>query len=428
MQEKNKAYSFLLIVFCIIYILIRIPNFYLFFQSPYFLSHSIARGLILVFTLFQIKKLIQIKKLPSSTLYITLYFVGVSLSIVSIVNVGSFFTVYKDVIFSLLLFFNTFILIQKEDVYLLLKLFAVLTVVMLLSEVLILLYPTVILPVFTSILHESYLQFFQYQFGRERWFVDSLNEAFLPVIAFIILNRKTNIGHFLILLFAVISIVFITFISGSRTKLVICIFSSVFTLFIFYKRKLRVLLLSLLALVVIILTTLSIISSGIKMTSSLERLLNIDGPELQENISRTSYLKDAFEIGSSLPLFGVGLGNYYDVLLQTSKNKSKNYAENIYSKKFIAIDDPHNILLSAYASTGLIGIVGLISLLLYFFIMDLSSFQTLPLEGKSLVITFWSVFIYAFFNPWMYFQYMALFWLIRGVTEKIHYLSVNKNE
>lgn len=415
-----------LLLLLIIYLAIRIPNFYIVFQSPYFLSHTIARGLIIVLSLLQVKKLLNIRFSSPTFTYITLYLLGVSLSIINAVNLGSFFTVYKDIIFTLLLFFNVFVLVEQRQIKMILTLFSVFTVLALLMEVLILLIPSVILPFANSILHESYLQFFQYQYGRGRLFGDSLNEAFIPLVVLTFIKGRERVMSILILLFAVISAITITFISGWRTKLIICLFACILSIAIFYSKKMKAPLLSLFAIIVIALTALSFLSSGIKITSSFERLFNIDGPELQENISRTNYLKDAFEIGGAAPLFGVGLGNYYDVLLQTAKNSSKNDAEDIYKKKFIAVDDPHNLLLGAFASTGFVGLLALILLLLRFAYIDVSSFRSLTIEGRALVVTFWGIFIYSFFNPWLYFQYLALFWFIRGMIEKIHYFNFKK--
>ena len=60
----------------------------------------------------------------------------------------------------------------------------------------------------------------------------------------------------------------------------------------------------------------------------------------ETNSYRLQYLKDAFDIGTSYPFFGIGPGNY-------------EYISSLYYLKTI---DPHNVFLQAYAETGALSV------------------------------------------------------------------------
>jgi len=103
-------------------------------------------------------------------------------------------------------------------------------------------------------------------------------------------------------------------------------------------------------------------------------------------------------------------------------------AADSYSERAILIDDPHNLFFSAYANTGFLGLSTLLILIVYFLLTDIMIFNKNEDVLKGYILVFWSVFIYALFNPWMYFQFFGLFWILRGIIEKNKYLFAYENE
>src|SRR3989338_6167815 len=107
--------------------LIRLPPFYFFpIQSFLFLSHTLARLLILVlfswiFLLLIYKK--EKKQFPKiMQLLMIFWFVSQSISIVAANNIGAFLDGYKDIVFALLIFISTFFIVKKSNIDFFIKL------------------------------------------------------------------------------------------------------------------------------------------------------------------------------------------------------------------------------------------------------------------------------------------------------------------
>jgi O-antigen ligase len=140
---------------------------------------------------------------------------------------------------------------------------------------------------------------------------------------------------------------------------------------------------------------------------SIDDLKNSFGESL---ITRKKMWLDAIEIGMSSPLLGVGLNNYINY--QTSNvQKIKFYS--IFSNKNSTIqvfDDPHNLFLSIFSQTGIIGFLIFIYIFTYFFKQDYFFLKNVLSKNRvyikkilllkiSLIISFWLLIIYLFFHP-----------------------------
>jgi O-antigen ligase len=143
--------------------------------------------------------------------------------------------------------------------------------------------------------------------------------------------------------------------------------------------------------------------------NTFDRIINFDtfGSESKDAVlSRFKYWEEAYEIAISLPLFGIGLGNYFDhsQIMKTSS---------------VFIDNPHNYFMSVLVDTGFIGLLFFCLLIGYFIYSDTRSLKLNSSLQKTFIVSFWSLFIFSLLNPQDFYYFYFLFWLFRGVIYKL---------
>lgn len=406
-----------------IFFLMRIPNILLFpIDVSFFYSNNVVRALCLVMValnLLNLKNSLNSNKIMNGLFL--LYFFTQSLSIVAAQNLESFFLMYKDVLFGVLFYFTAVQLVRnnKNTNHLMYMIVAVTGINI--GIQLLLYFNSPIGDLFKTMVNSKYLDFFNYQFQRGRYFGDSLDEAFIPVLIYILFLSDKK--HQLFKLFSVLilcGITYITFISSWRTKLIIYIMATVSACLVHikysYKFKYLLHIFAFVGVGIVTLYTLAKLG-GVNQTI-ITRIFEEDVLTSNITTTRLTLLKSANDIGLSSPFFGVGLGNYYDYLSVDTKKNNKSPGLDLH-KQFILMDDPHNVFMSTFALTGGIGLIGLLLLLGYCVKKDLSYFihsKKVTLESM-LILTFWSLFIYSLFNPWIYFSYISNLWFMRGLVD-----------
>lgn len=410
-----------IILFSILIFLLRLPSLYIIpIHSSIFQTNNISRLIILFIFIsnYFISNSTQLffnRKYTNLFIIILFYFLTQSVSIIKVVNINNYLLVYKDLIFALLLFIICLQIINKKNYNLFCTILIVVTFIDTIYQVIFYIFPSLVFPFISIIFNEKYLQFFEFQYERNRFFGDSLDEAFIPMIIWMFIREKTSIKKILLLLL-IIGIIFIAFISNWKTKILILLLSLGVSAIIYLKYIKKYLFLLILLTILTIFLSSSFSLHTVKI-NIIDRLTFNDRVEKKIINSRINYWKEATEIGLSSPITGVGLGNYYDNLSEKSKLANKNSNTNIHNN-FITIDDPHNLFFSTFANTGFLGLISLILLLGYFFITDTFLYKKKQVMSQIFIIIFWSIFIFALFNPWMYFSYLMPFWLIRGFIEK----------
>jgi len=359
-------------------------------------------------------------KLTAKLVYIlqfVLYILTQTLSVTYAQNIQSFIAAYKDVIFGLFFYLGGLALMQKKERFLA----VVISITSINVVIQLILYSNTFFSEVIKILMNSvYVGFFDYQFQRGRFFGDSLDEAFIPILLYAILRPdKKSIFLKMVSLLTIVGITYITFISSWRTKLIIYIFTVVlgFAFSINLVKGLKFIFLFL-VFDLIIFSLLSSIRVIPTQNNVLTRIFQEDVENKEIHETRLSLLDNAWKMGLSSPLFGVGLGNYYENLKQTSKIKNKS-SEPYSLRRFILIDDPHNSLLSTFASSGLIGVFGFLLLFGLMLKRDILRVITAQKDifGKMIIVSFWAFFIYSLLNPWIYFAYLSNLWFLRGLVD-----------
>ncbi|MCX6732992.1 MAG: O-antigen ligase family protein [Candidatus Roizmanbacteria bacterium] len=325
--------------------------------------------------------------------------------------------VYKDLVLSLLLFF-TILNVQKDDFHILIGVFLISSVGGLFYQY-IYIFAQHIIDIFRPFLNITAMQFVEYQSSRRRYFGDTMDEALIPMLLNAAMTTKNIFLKFTYALM-LIAILFLVILSSWRTKFIICLYSILMSFFIF--KTLRKYTLALGALLILIFTISSAITLVIVGQNVYDRFLVEDKPnEVIIQNSRISYLMSAFQMGKEHIVSGVGLGNYYDNLSNAEKIANQySPAGGGMNKKFIVIDDPHNIFFGLFATTGIIGLLSFVGLLSYFIFTDIPFILKKGfMDIKIYISIFWGYFIFAFFNPWMYFSFFIPFWFFRGIIENI---------
>ncbi|KKQ38534.1 MAG: hypothetical protein US54_C0008G0009 [Candidatus Roizmanbacteria bacterium GW2011_GWA2_37_7] len=402
---------------------IRLPPIYIApIKSSFVMSHTIARLLILLALALQMYKrdgLKEIHTIPKVTLaLISFWLFSQSLSIFGATNIYSFLDGYKDIFFGIMVFVSTFIVVSKKNTSNIIAILLGSSFIHLLFQNLIYFWPERMLRIFSELIYSPYLDVLQYQFNRGRFFGDALDEVVIPLIIFVLVSKAKNVKK-LIAMFLFGTITFITIASNWRSKLVVYLLALFCSIIITrnYQKIIPPLIGFILILSIIFSNFVSLNTVG---TNVLDRVIFDIEEEYRPIDARFNYWKEASSIGMSSPLYGVGVGNYYDNLSSLSQQYSQSSQVNRY-KNFTVIDDPHNILVSTFVSSGFLGLFAFILLFSYFFIDDLKSMYKNNLQLKMFVIIFWSIFAYSMFNPWIYFGYLGFLWFIRGVIEKISY-------
>ncbi len=201
-----------------------------------------------------------------------------------------------------------------------------------------------------------------------------------------------------------------------------CLFSSLGGIFIFRKPIFKK---SIFRIFFIIATFFFLVNISLRINTNIfgfnifNRVLLEDRLEdINSLISRFELWNIASDVGSSSPFFGVGLGNFLEYT--PNSFRARQFLTNKYYRKGLppSYQYPHNILFSTYAESGFFALIVLILMLLYFLKMDISILsRNKQFLGKSLIISFWTLFIFALFNPHGTFKFYVFFWLFRLLIE-----------
>lgn len=408
--------------------LFRIPPFYIASSSSFvFLTYNIGRILtLLVATHLIFTKRNNISHAINNNKFVFillfLFFLSQSIPIINAINIVEYLKKYKDLIFFILIFINSYLLSDRKTIILSIYVLLIASLISLGFQM-VEYHFTHVFESLKTCVEQNYYRFFEFQKKRGRFFGETLDEVVIPLIFFI--YRKGWVSIFYYSLFILIT--YTTFISNWRTKTIIFILVTIFSYVYTHSKKLVVVpsfpLLSMFVLITVILAVnTSTINTG---TSVTQRFLFTDSEDVYTTTERLKYWNIAREIGISNLIFGVGIGNYYDYL--NNKEQMVNIGKDGFfsERKFIVIDDPHNIFFSTFASTGIVGLFFISSLFFYFLLSD---FRYLKRNGGDSLVYFlcvssWALFFFSFFNPFFYWQFLYFLAILRGFLEKIKYIK-----
>lgn len=419
-KSLNKFFTPLLLL---VIFLLRLPPIYFFplIRSSFLTTHSLARILILLlFTLALIKRLTHhTQLLPSKYqaifLVFTIYLISQSLSLLKAIQVISFFSIYKNILFPGFLLF--LILVAKPIEQKILKIFLITLSINFFYQLVMFLQPTFYQKIGAIFIYQPHLELAAINIQRGRLYLETYDEILVPFLFTSTLFKSKKVSTILSLFFFLL-IAVPSLLSNFRTRVLMLFFAS-FVSFIFLPPKKFLHRIWFPIMLFLIGIAVFLILPKIVGFSYVERFTLQS--ELEDVITVRNRIKNFFyagEIAMANPLFGVGLGNYYDYLAGR-----KNVSTSLFSWKNrearIAAGHPHNIFAQLMAETGLVGLFAYLFALAYFSIFDLRVlFSSKRYSYKTFVIAFWTLFIYALFNPTTTLAYNSMFWLLRGVIHK----------
>jgi len=380
------------------------------FDSSLLSTHNIARVLFITDLIISIAyKKFYLKK-NIDLLLLSALLVCISFSSINSINIMEFLFQYKNIAMAIVV--SIVLVLQKEELNI--KWFTwtlyVSVIINLIIEILLYSKVPEIYSFLNIFFYKKNLSMFNFQLGRGRMFGDTLDEAFLPILFLGFFSPNKNTRYISIL--SIIGIFFTISISGWRSKLLICIFELAVCSFILFRKQIR------------IFTSLVLISTlilflnyapGINFSGNtvVSRFLLTDNEDIRTIKSRMDYWSSAYKMGISKPFIGVGLGNYFDNLSSTEKTNNL-YIPLNHATKFVVIDDPHNIFFSLFATTGIVSVTIYLLLIMRYLASDFFNFYQYSQMQKALCFSYWGYFIYALFNPWLNFQFVMMFFVIRS--------------
>jgi len=388
-----------------------------FFLFSYINTHSIAKliwlfsFLILGFKSYQ--KGIKLDISKTFLLLFLFYFITHSLSIIPAVNGGAFLEGYEDFFFSSIFFIlSAFVIKGAKDIKKILVIFFIVAFMNAGFQTVIYFYPHLFTGLGGIFLHEGYLELILINIQRQRLYMEIYDETLIPIIFYFLTKRKNR--EVLTPLFLLIG--FFSFVSNFRTRFLMLVMALAGSVIVFLK-EIKKYFLVLFAVGFLFFSLYSILLQSTGFTVIQRVFLEDEYEDVSTVSSRINRWKKSVEIGLSSPLLGVGLGNYYDYLDSSMKQTISLFGHQ--EKEFeIAAHDPHNILFKTFAETGILGLMSLIMLLMYFLRKDFNVLKSDNNLSKAFVVSFWTFFSHALFNPTTTTKYQILFWLFRILIER----------
>lgn len=365
------------------------------------------------------------KKIKDNKLFslIFLYLVGVSLSITHAINLLSFFSALEKYFTSVFLFFIVFLILNKKNLPLFLTALMIPTIINLFFQHLVYFLPNSF-KIIQEFFYYKYVEFNLYQFGRNRFFGSTFDEVLIPIIIlliFIVRNKLLKVFFFLILF----AIIFISIASNWRTKSILMLLGLLGGFFVISKYKkikkrtgTNYILLIIIIGIFFTVYISNLVTLNTVKTNVFDRFFYNNENEYTTLNSRSNYWNEALKIGLGFPIFGAGVGNYFDNLSPITQRQAVILTAN---RRLILIEDPHNLFLNTFSTMGIFGLFALIILLTYFLISDIKNFDKKSIL-QTFILCFWLLFAYGLLNPTTNFDYLCFFWIIRGFVEKLKYI------
>jgi hypothetical protein len=341
--------------------------------------------------------------------------VSQSVSVITAANISAFSSAYEKILASAILFILSLYFIQNErDVKKIILILFIATTASFILQALIFFYPGIILSAGKYLLNNTYQELVDLNINRGRVYVGNYDEMLIPIVLYFLIERKEKV---LFGFFAILISVF-SFISNFRTRIVMLAFSILSFTLIFLK-KIKKFLIFLIIIPIIFYFLYSFLYQETGYTV-IDRLLLTNPGDYGAITNRVSRWEYSLEIGLSSPVFGVGLGNYYDYL-SPAEQKVFTTSSEVENENALAAPYPHSIFFNTFAETGAFGFSALILLLVYFLEKDISVLRGENGLSKVFVISFWTLFIYGTVNPTDQIAFQSLFWLLRVLIMRSNY-------
>lgn len=414
---KIKKRDFLFDLLLLSIFLINFPPFDIFGFSKNLIAKFFIFFIFVILILTKSDYKVKESKKTTEKILI-LFFLFQSLSVIKTISLPNFWIKFQNLIFFIILFFIFNRLTNKNNINLLIKVILFSSFIDSFFEFLIL-HKSFTLTAFLKISEFSYIR---RSYLKEKLDYPNFSYSLIPLVFYFIIKNKIEKKYKIVGSFLLILIFYNSLISNNRTFFLMMIFSLFFSLILYSKEIKRfslkkTLLLFLLIVLIYFLKEIAVIARPFTFLT-LNRL-SLEEQYYSTVTSRVNIWKRAIEVGNENIFFGVGLGNFayylpYSIYIEDYLKES------IYKLNLPPVySSPHNMFLEFFAEGGIFGLLTLIFLFLYFFFVDTRFFFKNPndLLKKSVIISFWSLFIFLFFNPINIIKFFLYFVIYRSLRE-----------
>lgn len=403
--------------FYLSFILIRLPPLLLPFGLTSHIIFRLINLIILIKLVLLDKKQISFKGI---IILLMAFFVFQSLSVINAININTFLYFFERLITVSIFTLVSYLLIDNKKKFgILIELISLTVIINVLLELAMFFFPQLINFLY-GFIHQSVLDIFVFNVNRGRLYFESYGEVFLPVILYLFIKEK-NLTKKIIYWLMIDGVTLLAFWSNYRDRFVVVCFSLFVTLIIFkndlFKIKIKQNIIFFIATVLIFFGGFVYIYQA-KGYSVIDRLLLQDKEEDVNSLNfRGELMSEAVLIGKQYPIFGIGLGNFYDRLPSFMKNRR--YQMIGQNKIFYdaTLLYPHNLFAQIFVETGLLGLLSFMFILGYFVNKDIKILKNNKDISKALIVSFWALILYAMFNPRTYLTFYTNFFILRILIE-----------
>lgn len=249
---------------------------------------------------------------------------------------------------------------------------------------------------------------------RGRYFIEILDFSLIPFTIYYFFVYQKKMKNILLGILLIGTTIIFSLLSNFRTHILMLLTSFFGVLiFIFNKNLKRLLFIFVVFLFLVLLLSIARNVFYLKLTIDRFSFSEENMGSIMGRFDMWNYAKEMF-LGS--PIFGIGLGNYYDYLSSFKKAIFSITDWQIVLNK-VTLSHPHSIFLGTLAETGILGFFSLFLLLAYFLKVDIIFFKSKNKNFLTVVfmMSFWSLFSYAIFNPTTSLHFLSLFFIFRAI-------------
>jgi len=333
-----------------------------------------------------------------------------TLSIIYCINTTEFLLRYKTIVFELIFLVIAIIFLKnKKQGNKVIKVIFYAALINLLFNIITYFRLQPIFNFLKQILERQTLEDIELNILKNKFFTDFLDPAIIPLIFYLLLGTKKKPNRFIYII--VILLIFIlSYLSNYRTQFLISLIA-ILTSLITIKKFVKNFIFSKALWITVLFCFLIFFRHSFNIKNSFERIVEPVETDIVTLQDRYYFWKIALDMGLSFPVFGLGLGNFYDYI--PNKPTLIGNSFNLNSKFFkITWIHPHNIFFATIAETGFFGLFSIILLFGYFFIGDLRRIKKANKESL-IIVSFWCLFLYSLINPSTTLLYWILFWTLR---------------
>lgn len=422
--KKNLFNLFLISIF-----IVRTPPLKIPFLSQEINSHFIYRiisAILFLFIWFN-KDYKKLKTNSAFVIFSLFYFLTQSLSVINVINYSVFFINFEKLVSSILFLLVAYVLLKnirkKGNFDQIIKVLIFSSTLNVIIQFFIAFFPDLSLKTILPFFHSGVSDIIVMNLQRNRLYFEFYDEIIIPILIYFIFDSKNKAPWRLFSLMLLLAIVIVSFISNVRTRFFVTLFvlgASFFIYILQYStgklvRYKKIFFIGLIAAVIFTSNLLVVNKLGYSIVDRF--LLESKSEDQMTLFFRLDMLTYSYKMGLSHPLFGVGLGNFFEHLPVKLKLPSLSLDSNQEAVRSSLLY-PHNIFAQTLAESGFLGLISILALIVYCLKKDLFIVRDKNITlKKMLVISFWGLFLFSLFNPTTPLTFFANFFLLRLLIE-----------